>query len=125
MVFPDDKYLEPDKTNVLYGNDNIIKETLETILWVKKSIVGSVDKAGPAIHVLYEPIWSRLVSLKKDVKIRSVTEITVDNVTYCKKLLEVCDLRHLDGVRTNFGIDDGKELDSHDNCERQHDECER
>ncbi len=111
MVFPDDKYPEPDKTNVLYGNDNIIKKTLETFLWVKKSIEGSVDKAGPAIHVLYEPIWTSLVSLKKrGVKIRSVTEITVDNVTYCKKLLEVCELRHLDGVRTNFGIADGKEV---------------
>jgi len=111
MVFPDDEYPEPDKTKVLYGNDNIIKKTLETFLWVKKSIEGSVDKAGPAIHVLYEPIWASLVSLKKrGVKIRSVTEITVDNVTYCKKLLEVCELRHLDGVRTNFGIADGKEV---------------
>jgi two-component system, OmpR family, sensor histidine kinase VicK len=111
MVFPDDKYSEPDKTKVLYGNDNIIKKTLETFSWVKKSIEASVDKAGPAIHVLHEPIWTSLVLLKKrGVKIRSVTEITVDNVTYCKKLLEVCELRHLDGVRTNFGIADGKEV---------------
>src|SRR5206468_1831754 len=27
----------------------------------------------------------------------------------CKKLMEVCEIRHLDGVRTNFGIADGKE----------------
>jgi two-component system sensor histidine kinase VicK len=111
MVFPDDKYPEPDKTKVIYGNDNIIKKTLETFSWVKENIEASIDKAGPAIHVLYEPIWTSLVSLKrKGVKIRSVTEITVDNVTYCKKLLEVCELRHLDGVRTNFGIADGKEV---------------
>ena len=43
------------------------------------------------------------------VKIRVVTEITPDNITYCKKLLEVYELRHLDGVRTNFAIVDGKE----------------
>ncbi len=111
MVFPDDEIPEPGKTEVLYGNDNIVKKTLETFSWVQKTMEGSIDKAGPAIHVLYEPIWTSLVSLKeKDVKIRSVTEVTVDNISYCKKLIEVCELRHLDGVRTNFGIADGKEV---------------
>ena len=111
MVFSDDYVPEPDKTEVLYGNDNIIKRTLETFSWVKKSIEGAVDSAGPVIHVLYEPIWTSLVALKeKGVKIRSVTEVTINNVSHCKKLLEVCELRHLDGVRTNFGIADGKEV---------------
>jgi two-component system sensor histidine kinase VicK len=58
-----------------------------------------------------KPIWAGLVSLKeRGVKIRSVTEITADNISYCKKLMDVSDLRHLDGVRTNFGIADGKEV---------------
>ena len=73
-------------------------------------MVGSLDNAGPAIHVIYEPIWAGLVQLKeKGVKIRVVTDATPDNITYCKKLMEVCELRHLDGVRTNFAIADGKE----------------
>jgi hypothetical protein len=56
------------------------------------------------------PIWISLVQLeKKGVKVRIVTEITLDNIIYCTKLLDVCELRHLDGVRTNFGIDDGRE----------------
>ena len=111
MVFPYDKMPEPGKTEVLYGNDDIIKKTIETFSWVKRSIEGSVDKAGPAIHVLYEPIWTSLVSLKeRGVKIRSVTEVTIDNISYCKKLIEICELRHLEGVRTNFGIADGKEV---------------
>jgi two-component system sensor histidine kinase VicK len=72
-------------------------------------MVGSLDNVGPAIHVIYEPIWAGLVQLKeKGVKIRVVTDATPDNITYCKKLMEVCELRHLDGVRTNFAIADGK-----------------
>ena len=99
-----------ETTEVLYGNDNIIKRTLETFLWVRERIEGSFDNAGPAIHVIYKPIWDGLVQLKeRGVKIRGVTEITADNISYCKKLMEVCELRHLDGVRTNFAIADGKE----------------
>jgi two-component system, OmpR family, sensor histidine kinase VicK len=97
-------------TEVLYGNDDIIKRTLQTFSWIKERLEGSFDNAGPAIHVIYEPIWNGLVRLKeKGVKIRGVTEITPDNVSYCKKLMEVCELRHLDGVRTNFAIADGKQ----------------
>jgi hypothetical protein len=99
-----------ETTEVLYGNENIIRRTLETFLWVKERIEGSFENAGPAIHVIYEPIWDGLVRLKeRGVKIRGVTEITADNISYCKKLMEVCELRHLDGVRTNFAIADGKE----------------
>jgi hypothetical protein len=99
-----------ETTEVLYGNENIIKRTLETFSWVKERMEGSMDNAGPAIHVIYEPIWNGLVHLKeRGVRIRGVTEITPDNVSYCKKLMEVCELRHLDGVRTNFGIADGKQ----------------
>ena len=113
MVFPDDEILGPGMTEVLYGNDNILKKTLETFSWIKKGMDASIDSAGPAIDV-YEPLWTNLVSLKKrGVKIRAVTEITVDNVAYCKKLIEVCELRHLDGVRTNFGIADGKVVSLH------------
>lgn len=99
-----------ERTEVLYGNDKIIKTTLETFAWVKETMVGSLDSAGPAIHIDYEPIWTGLVKLKeKGVKIRVVTEITSSNITYCKKLMDVCELRHLDGVRTNFAIADGRE----------------
>jgi hypothetical protein len=111
MVFLDKKTPEQDKTEVLYGNDSIIKKTLETFSWTEKNMDASVDKAGPAIHVLYEPIWTGLVSLKeRGVKIRTVTEITTDNICYCKKMMEVSEIRHLDGVRTNFGISDGKQV---------------
>ena len=95
---------------VLYGNDDIIKKTLETFSSIKERLEGSFDNAGPAIHVKYKPIWDGLVQLKeKGVKVRGVTEITPDNMSYCKRLMEVCELRHLDGVRTNFAIADGKE----------------
>jgi two-component system, OmpR family, sensor histidine kinase VicK len=100
-----------ETTEVLYGNDKIVKKTLETFSSIKERLEGSFDNAGPAIHIMAKPIWNGLVQLKeKGVKIRLVTEVTPDNISHCKKLLEVCELRHLDGIRTNFGIADRKEL---------------
>jgi len=37
-----------------------------------------------------------------------VTEITPDNISYVKKLMEVSEVRHLAGVKCNFGIVDRK-----------------
>ncbi len=111
MVLHEDKNPEPGKTTVLYNPESIVRKTLETFSWVKKSVEGSIDRSGPAIHVLFEPVWNGLNCLKeKGVKIRLITEVTAENVSYCKKLCHVCELRHLDGVRTNFGIADGKEV---------------
>jgi hypothetical protein len=44
-----------ETTEVLYGNENIIEKTLETFSQVKERMEGSMDNAGPAIHVIYEP----------------------------------------------------------------------
>ncbi|HEY6534711.1 MAG TPA: HAMP domain-containing sensor histidine kinase [Candidatus Nitrosocosmicus sp.] len=103
----DDEILEPI-TEVITGNENIIRKTLETYSWMKYSLDSSIDYTGPAI-LLYEPVWTSLLNLKKrGIKIRCVTEVKSENIVYCKKIQKICDLRHLDGVRTNFGIADNK-----------------
>ena len=44
-------------------------------------MAGSIDTSGPAIHVLYEPIWTGLIQLKAEgVEINVVTEIKSGNI---------------------------------------------
>ena len=40
---------------------------------------------------------------------RYITEITNNNIPYCKELANLVELRHFDGLKGNFGIIDGKE----------------
>src|SRR5919108_4832995 len=49
---------------------------------------------------------------KRGVKLRYVTEITKDNISYCKQLLTtmVYELRHLDGMKGNFYISESAYL---------------
>jgi len=47
----------------------------------------------------------------RGVKLRYITEITADNLSYCKELLDIVDeLKHLDGVKNNFMISEGEYL---------------
>ena len=39
-------------------------------------------------------------------KFRYITEIKNDNIKYCKELMKVGQVRHLDGIRTNFVVTD-------------------
>ena len=50
---------------------------------------------------------------EKRCKIKIVVEVTPDNISYVKKLMEVFEVRHLTGVRSNFGIIDRKECMLH------------
>ena len=40
---------------------------------------------------------------------RWITEVTRENIHYCKELAEIAELRHLDGLKSAFGIHDGRE----------------
>jgi len=73
-------------TEVLYGNEDIIKKTLETFSWIQRSLEGCVDHTEVRMHVTTQPIWDGLNQLKeRGVKLRMVTEITNDNISYTKK----------------------------------------
>jgi signal transduction histidine kinase len=46
----------------------------------------------------------RLKAKKRGVSFRYVTEITKDNIPYCKELSEFAEVRHLNGVKGNFEV---------------------
>ena len=43
---------------------------------------------------------------KRGVKSRYIVEITKENIPYCKELMKIDELRHLDGIKGNFGINE-------------------
>jgi two-component system, OmpR family, sensor histidine kinase VicK len=65
-----------------------------------------LDAKGPSVMLEVKPIKkARLDAKRRGVKFRYITEITKDNVDYCKGLLEFVDeLRHLSGIKGNFEL---------------------
>ena len=66
----------------------------------------------PPLAILIEPIKKAFLDAKsRDVRLRYLTEITIDNIDYCKVLTTIVDdLRHLDGIKGNFMISETEYL---------------
>lgn len=103
-----------ERIDTLYGNDDILKTTLWLFDSTHKTMEGCIGKDEVAMHVTHELIWNGLLKLKqRGVQMRVITQITNDNLTYCKTLSDIVDVRHVDGIQSSFGICDGKWLLDH------------
>ena len=66
----------------------------------------------PALAITIEPVRNAYIDAKKRaVKLRYLTEITKDNIAYCKDLISIVDeMRHLDGIKGNFMVSESEYL---------------
>src|ERR687892_1603007 len=98
-----------EKTEVMNGAENIVNETLELLSAAKESVDNCIDSTAPSIFLIpNHPVTKMFRDLKKKgIRLRFIAEITKTNIEYCKELMEICELRHLDEVKGNFGIMDG------------------
>jgi two-component system sensor histidine kinase VicK len=66
----------------------------------------------PQLAIVLDPIRNAFVDAKnRGVRLRYLTEITTENISYCKELLSiVSELRHLDGIKGNFMISESEYL---------------
>jgi signal transduction histidine kinase len=96
-----------EKTEVIYGSENTIGKGLEFLSEAKETFYNCVDYAGPSALVETKAMWDGVVKLtSRGVRVRFITEITKGNIAYCKQIMQIAELRHLEGVKGNFGIVD-------------------
>jgi two-component system, OmpR family, sensor histidine kinase VicK len=98
-----------EKTEVIYGDENIIRDTLEVYSVLTNSFDICNDSNGPSMFVIpNHPVTRAYRELReRGIRLRFIAEVTKDNIAYSKELMKNCELRHLDEVRGNFGISDG------------------
>ena len=70
-----------------------------------------MSPAAPSVIIEVEEIKNARITAFKErgIKLRYVTEITVDNLEYCKEMLAFSEIRHLKGMKGNFEVADEKE----------------
>ena len=97
-------------TTVLYGEEAVNNTILKFIEDATQGWDTYIDKTGLSIVLTVEPIRKALADAKnKGLKIRAITEITKDNVQYCKQYMQIItELRHLDGIRGNFAASESE-----------------
>jgi signal transduction histidine kinase len=97
--------IEPENTEFFYGAEATTSAILE---WMSRlgKMDAVVDPIAPSVAMGLEPLRNAYISVRKrGVKIQWVTEITKDNVRYCKEAMNLeIEIRHLDGIKGNFAV---------------------
>ena len=90
--------------------DNVVGTLLELISGARYRIDACVDHTRPPLVAEIKQLRHALLRTKtKGIKLRYLTEITMDNLYYCKELLSIVDeLRHLGGIRGNFYVSENE-----------------
>ena len=95
-----------EDTLVFYGVDAVIDIVIQFLNQTNKTVYACVDQTRPILTLdILELKKAFEDAIRRGVKLMYVTEITKDNLSYCKKLMEMThELRHLDGIKGNFYI---------------------
>jgi hypothetical protein len=98
-----------ETTEIVLGIENIVRSQVEGLALTKTQHDACCDRTFPASLILNKIVWDKCTELQnRGVKMRTITEITTENIEYCKKMTERMQLRHLDAIRGNFSISDKK-----------------
>ena len=95
-----------ETTKVLYGVETVVNMIIEFLNRTNDVVYACVDRTRPILTLETLGLKNAfLYAKKRGVKLHYVTEITEDNLSYCKQLMDMVDeLRHLDGIKGNFYV---------------------
>jgi len=103
-----------ERIKVITGPENVTNFMLQSYPRAKEKIDNCYDLMGPGIISTDKRIMkAALEMVNRGIKIRLLTDITKENIHYCKDLMEVSYIRHIEGIKGNFGIIDEKEYVIH------------
>jgi two-component system, OmpR family, sensor histidine kinase VicK len=97
---------ESEAIKIIRGQEDTIKEA---VLFFTRASTVSVyaDDVAPSLTMGVKRIKKCYEELKRrSAKVKWITEITKDNLSYCRELTQYAELRHLDGIKGNFAISD-------------------
>ncbi|MFL6483719.1 MAG: hypothetical protein ACJ70Z_03255, partial [Nitrososphaera sp.] len=112
---PTDSLLNHDinsqKTSeILYGAENAVGRGVQFMRNVTKRMDIFFDHKAPSIVIDLNEYRNGYIDIRRrGGKIRAFTEITKENIQYCKELMKIVDeLRHLDGVKGGLAVSESE-----------------
>jgi two-component system, OmpR family, sensor histidine kinase VicK len=91
-------------------------DVLQHLQQVTDSLSAFLRNAKESIEVCVDPTWLYVIvsfppymqgcldAKRRGVAVKIVTEITTENVDYCKHIMKFAEVRHIDGIKGNFGV---------------------
>src|SRR5919106_6172282 len=101
----------PGATNGLHSNESVGKKLGEALIWVVEQFDACLDQHEISLHLANSEMKKGLFKLKaeRNVRIRILTEITDENLAEIISIIPSAEIRHLDNIRSNFVVADGKQ----------------
>jgi two-component system, OmpR family, sensor histidine kinase VicK len=92
-----------EKTEMLRGAEATTKRAQEFFSNISKKFDGCASSAAtPIVMTAFRDAYKGMK--RRGVKIRSVTDITKDNLNHCKDLMQYAEVRHISHLIGNFGV---------------------
>jgi two-component system sensor histidine kinase VicK len=100
----------PKATEILHGADKAVGRGVQFMQNVKERMDIYFDHRAPSIVIDIEEYRNGYMDIRRrGGKIRAFTEITSENIHYCKELMKIVDeLRHLDGVKGGMAVSESE-----------------
>jgi signal transduction histidine kinase len=97
---------ESESTKIIRGVEDTTRAAV-LFLTSASTVYACADAVAPSVAMEVTPIKKCYDELKRrNVKVRWITEITKDNLSYCRELMHFAEVRHLDGIKGNFAVSD-------------------
>ena len=99
----DQKGTRYERTEMLIGPEVTTNQAWEFFSHVYKKFDVCASSAAPSIAMtIFRDAYENMKS--RGVKIRSVTDITKDNLKHCKDLMQYAEMRHISSLNGNFAV---------------------
>jgi two-component system sensor histidine kinase VicK len=96
---------EHERIDVLQHFQQMTDSLIAFLRNAKESIEVCIDPASVFVVVSFPPYLQGYLDARgRGVAIKIVTEITTENVDYCKQIMKFAELRHIAGIKGNFGV---------------------
>ncbi len=97
-------------SEILYGADKAVGRGVQFMRNVREKMDIFFDHKAPSIVIDLEEYRNGYIDIRgRGSKIRAFTEITKENIQYCKELIKIVDeLRHLDGVKGGLAVSESE-----------------
>jgi hypothetical protein len=97
-------------TKIIQGTTDVIAAEVAFFSTTKEKADTYMNYTRPPLAIGLDPIRKAFLEAKnRGVHLRYLTEITKDNLSYCKELMKIVDeFRHLDGIKGNFMVGDSE-----------------
>ena len=109
LLYSTDILSSSEKTEVFTDPVSTQRVIIQTMSNIQHRHDIFVDANGPLVAMGIDWVKKCYVDAHaRGVKIRFITEITKDNLPPCDQIMELVELRHLEGVQGNFGVSESE-----------------